>query len=224
MKKFLSGEVGLATAYWLITLPCYAILAGLAVVIQLKPKEPATLAWVAGWLFVTVITSIGLWKSATNYAGFALWKYLVKLGCILSFGVVGAFAFLAVTDGIKSLMGTKLAAETFRYDVFNTDDNCKRTSTTPAARVEFLPNDERREVYMRVLSYSTAQKNLVQLEHCTYMDTKNWSCGGDVVQLKATRITNSVQKMIAGEFSFEMPKYSPDYGTPVCSNIYRRIQ
>jgi hypothetical protein len=86
ISTLLAGRISLPRTFWLFGVPSYIAF------ILVTPTGSATPDkvgfWATGYLLVFVIVfvnafllliSVGIWRSATNYQGLALWKYGAKV-------------------------------------------------------------------------------------------------------------------------------------------------
>lgn len=128
LKQFIAGEFGLSKTYWLISIPSFIAIGIIAKIIGLVPATIPTIIWVICYLITIVVTTIGMWNSATKYNGTKIWKWIVKTQCVLTvipfFLAIFLYIFQNSNDKNELLSENNLTCDNVPNDLKNDNPNC----------------------------------------------------------------------------------------------------
>jgi hypothetical protein len=184
--KLWRGEYSLFKTYWLFNILLGTILGSPLSIIGQLPSETIKSTWVYWLIYLIlyslyiIISSVGVWRSASKYSKDSLWKNLAKF---YSFVSVASIVAIIIFYGTLIIKGGK--SNEMTYSLYG----CKNSSTSQDPNcnlddykgiVKFDVNKEKSEVILLLVKPESHQSNIFKLEKCVVIDRLNWKCGKPV--------------------------------------------
>jgi hypothetical protein len=185
--KLWRGEYSLFKTYWLFNILFGTILGSPLSIIGQLPSETIKSTWVYWLIYLIlyslyiIISSVGVWRSASKYTKDSLWKNLAKIYSVIS---VASIVGIGIFYGTFAINGNKSGELTYSLygcqDGTNLDPNCNPTIFK--AFVKFNVDREKSEVISIASNPNTNYSNFIKLNNCIIVDKLNWQCGAPIKQ------------------------------------------
>jgi hypothetical protein len=179
-KQFINGELSLFKTYWLVSIPSFIALGIIAKIVELEPATTPTIIWVVSYLIVVVFTTIGMWNSATKYNGSKIWKWIVKIQCILTiipfFLAIFFYIFQNTNEKNEFLLVNDLNCKDAQNNLKNKNSSCLNDNVNSVinSEVNTKKNDLIYQLKHCELIYDSDSKKFIYRIEPWIKDDKNY--------------------------------------------------